>query len=160
MPSCSVRDEERLVQHFTNTSILMFGDSTSARLLQHVCDAYRSKARSFIMRTSSAKKYSHRLSSLDNHYCSLPGERGTITLGSFSHYGATGPPYWAFAYPLAPWLAETTLGQVAQDVPKFRAHTAQSADPTVILAGSGFWDLAAKPRGQARHHEVRRPLPG
>ena len=38
-----------------------------------------------------------------------------VALGNFSHYGATGPPYWAYAYPLAPWLGQTTLEQVRHD---------------------------------------------
>ena len=38
-----------------------------------------------------------------------------MALGNFSHYGATGPPYWAYAYPLAPWLRQTTLEHVRGD---------------------------------------------
>lgn len=45
--------------------------------------------------------------------CRLLGKRGGIglALGSFSHYGATGPPYWAYAYPLAPWLQDSSAEQ-------------------------------------------------
>ena len=47
-----------------------------------------------------------KLARLDNHFCRISR---SLLLGSFSHYGATGPPYWTFAYPLPPWRANTTL---------------------------------------------------
>ena len=96
LPSCSARDEPLLASRLANGSVLMVGDSTSAQLLWHACDAYSSRPRSFIhidmkaLNISSLKPYHHRLRSLDNHACKLPGN---VALGSFSHYGATGPPY-------------------------------------------------------------------
>lgn len=127
-------------------SLLMLGDSTSAQVLWHACEAFNVKPRSFVPVDAKAlnislKRYSHRLRSLDNHACRLPAN---FTLGSFSHYGATGPPYWVFAYPLAPWLAPDSLGMVQRDVPRFRALThPRGADPTVIVASSLFWDVAS-----------------
>ena len=134
-----------LTSKLANASILLVGDSTSAQLLWHACEAFERKPSSFIRVNGrdyniSLKRYTHRLRSLDNHACRLPGN---VLLGSFSHYGATGPPYWVFAYPLAPWLANTTAGMVRQDMPKIRSLTSGGADPTVIVASSGFWDIAS-----------------
>lgn len=104
--------------------MLMVGDSTSAQLADHSCQAFGATTRSFVPIPSqlpNRSKYSHRLRSLDNHYCRLlrgsgwsgrgRGDLG-LPLGTFSHYGADGPPYWAFAYPLAPWLGNTSVAQV------------------------------------------------
>ena len=129
LPSCVVQDRPRL-DALRNGSILMLGDSTSAQLLMHACDAFSSKATSFIANATyfanlpDRSKYQHRLRSMDNHACRLlskrsgsdSGKRGGLGLpfGSFSHYGATGPPYWAFAYPLAPWLARTSVVQAGR----------------------------------------------
>ena len=55
----------------------------------------------------------------------------------------TGPPYWAFAYPLPTWLANTTVGQVEADLPSFGERYTAGADPSVVVAGSGFWDIAS-----------------
>lgn len=144
--SCSVRDEPLIAAELGNASVLMLGDSTSAQVLWHACEAFDSRPASFISVNArdfnvSLRKYSHRLRSLDNHACRLPGG---VAFGSFSHYGATGPPYWAFAYPLAPWLANTTAGMMRRDAPKFRELTTpRGADPTLVVASSGFWDIAA-----------------
>ena len=109
LPSCADRDVELLKSPLlANASLLMLGDSTAAQLLLHACEAYSVRPKSFIpvdqstarALNFSVRKYGHRLRSLDNHACKLPGN---FVLGSFSHYGATGPPYWVFAYPLAPW---------------------------------------------------------
>ena len=145
LPSCSVRDEPLLRSSLGNASVLMVGDSTSAQVLWHACDAYSARATSFIPVDAHALnislgKYKHRLRSLDNHACTLPGN---LLLGSFSHYGATGPPYWVFAYPLAPWLRNSSVGMARHDMPKFRQLTPGHADPTLIVASSGFWDIAA-----------------
>ena len=83
-----------------------------------------------------------------------------LPFGSFSHYGATGPPYWAFAYPLAPWLANNTVGQVGKDMPAFRQRYCRGADPSLIIVGSGFWDLAswwAHEGNFSKSYEVRFP---
>ena len=100
----------------------------AVELLLHACEAYGSRPKSFIEHwpNVSTSKYRHRLRSLDNHHCTLPGN---FRLGSFSHYGATGPPYWVFAYPLAPWLSNHTVGMVRHDLPKFRRVTPRHADP-------------------------------
>lgn len=97
--------------------MLMLGDSTTTKLLDEVCELFGANAHSFIdvPEGTDRAKYHHKLRSKDHHACHLlPG--GGLTLGGFAHYGATGPPYWNFAYPLAPWLARTTLGQVRQDM--------------------------------------------
>jgi hypothetical protein len=145
LPSCSARDQPLLQSTLSNASILMVGDSTSAQLLMHACETFSLRPRSFVPVDAKALKinlgaYRHRLRSLDNHVCNLPGG---VVLGSFSHYGVAGPPYWVFAYPLAPWLANSTAGMARKDMPKFRAHTPNAADPTLIVASSGFWDIAA-----------------
>ena len=142
LPSCSLRDDRLLRSSLANASLLMVGDSTSAQLLLHACEAYGSRPKSFIEHwpNVSTSKYRHRLRSLDNHHCTLPGN---FRLGSFSHYGATGPPYWVFAYPLAPWLSNHTVGMVRHDLPKFRRVTPRHADPTLVVASSGFWDIAS-----------------
>jgi hypothetical protein len=144
--SCTARDERMIEADVGNTSVLMVGDSTSAQVLWHACEAFNARPSPFIHVDARAfnvslRRYTHRLRSLDNHACRLPGN---VLLGSFSHYGVTGPPYWAFAYPLAPWLAETTVGQARRDVPKIRAMaTPAGTDPTLVVASSGFWDIAA-----------------
>lgn len=139
MGTCAQHDEPRLVADLADVSILMVGDSTSAQLLWHTCEAFRSKTRAFVPINATLhgplKRYTHRLRSLDNHACGLT--RG-LTLGSFSHYGATGPPYWVFAYPLPPWLSDTSLGMVREDMPRFRALTARGEDPTLIVASSSL----------------------
>ena len=145
LPSCCAANETLLTSELANASVLLIGDSTSAQLLWHGCEAFRSRPRSFVpinnVPSASLRPYTHRLRSLDNHACKLPGN---ITFGSFSHYGATGPPYWVFAYPLAPWLANTTVGMVRKDMPRFRTLTTPvGSDPTLIVASSGFWDIAA-----------------
>jgi hypothetical protein len=79
-------------------------------------------------------KFKHRLRSLDNHACRLPGR---IALGSFSHYGVLGPPYWAFAYPLPPWLGNTTWTQLLHDVPHFREEMAAAAGSEAAMVATG-----------------------
>ena len=144
MPSCMSHDAGRLASDLTNVSVLMVGDSTSAQILWHACEGFQSKPHSFVPINTSLhgplKRYNHRLRSLDNHACRL---RRGLTLGSFSHYGVAGPPYWVFAYPLAPWLSDTSVGMVRNDMPRFRALTARGHDPTLIVASSGFWDIAS-----------------
>ena len=140
LPACAVHDDALLERDLAKTAILTIGDSTAAAVLGHVCEAYSSKPRVFVEGVQHAPKYRHRCDNLDNHFCRLPGQ---IAFGSFSHYGATGPPYWAYAYPLVPWLAKTTLGMVAKDIPVFRHKTAGGEDPLLIVANSGFWDLSA-----------------
>ncbi len=144
--SCSVRDEALLAADVGDASILMLGDSTSAQVLHHGCESLGSKPRPFIpiernLPRATVNKYSHRLRSLDNHACTLPGGG---SLSSFSHYGVTGPPFWAYAYPLAPWLANNTFEQVRRDMPHIRTFTSpRGSDPELIIAGSGYWDVAA-----------------
>ena len=144
MPSCAQYDDELLASDLANTSVLMLGDSTSAQLLWHTCEAFYTRPASFVPIDAKIygplKRYSHRLRSLDNHVCRL---RSDIVLGSFSHYGVAGPPYWVFAYPLAPWLANTSLGMLRDDVPRFTRHTHGGEDPTLVVASSGFWDIAS-----------------
>ena len=152
LPSCVQRNDSLLANGLANTSVLMVGDSTSAQLLWHACEAFRARPQTLVVIDPShgpLKKYTHRLRSLDNHVCDLPADAGTerreqLVLGSFSHYGVTGPPYWAFAYPLPPWLSNTTFGMVREDMPRFRLHTVpRESDPTVVIASSGFWDIVA-----------------
>ena len=152
LPSCVQRNDSLLANGLANASVLMVGDSTSAQLLWHSCEAFRARPQTLVAIDPShgpLKKYAHRLRSLDNHVCDLPAGAGTerrehLVFGSFSHYGVTGPPYWAFAYPLPPWLSNTTFGMVREDMPRFRLHTVPpDSDPTVVVASSGFWDIAA-----------------
>ena len=126
-----------------NESVLMVGDSTSAQLADHSCQAFGAPTRSFVAvpsRLPNRSIYSHRLRSLDNHYCRLlrgsswarGGDREQanstgntqreantaelgLPLGTFSHYGVDGPPYWSFAYPLAPWLGKTSVAQAREN---------------------------------------------
>ncbi len=119
--ACVVHDEAAMTT-LSNTSVLLLGDSTSAYLLAHACDAFGTATEPFIhvpRHIVNRSRYMHRLTSLDNHRCTLrpnASRHGAgVALGSFSHYGATGPPYWAYAYPLAPWLGQTTLEQVRHD---------------------------------------------
>lgn len=140
---CAAANVSLMASDLRDASVLMVGDSTSAYVLAHGCGLFSSTPTNFVPigRLSRAQKakYGHRLRSLDNHACSLAGN---VSFGSFSHYGATGPPYWAYAYPLSPWLANTTAGQVRDDMPHFRERT-RGADPTVVVASSGFWDISA-----------------
>lgn len=142
LASCVQHDAAQLWSELANTSVLMLGDSTAAQVLWHACDAFSAHPKSLVRINSSVplKKYAHRLRSLDNHACRLAAD---ITLGSFSHYGVAGPPYWVFAYPLPPWLADNTPAMVRENVPRFRSVTKSGGDPTVIIASSGFWDIAA-----------------
>lgn len=148
LPSCTER-RMALLDELRNSSILLLGDSTSAQLLMHSCDAFSSSPKSFIAVPQGVDrgKYHHRLRSLDNHACRLlrhsPGGGLGLPIGSFSHFGVTGPPYWAFAYPLPTWLANTTVGQVEADLPNFGERYTAGADPSVVVAGSGFWDIAS-----------------
>ena len=144
--SCAAVDEALLTHDLRNASVLLIGDSTSAQILWHACETFNRKPSSFIKIDARAlnvslRRYTHRLRSLDNHVCRLPGN---LAFGSFSHYGATGPPYWVFAYPLAPWLANNTIGMARHDMPRFRQTTSpRGSDPTLVVVSSGFWDIAS-----------------
>ena len=146
LKTCAVKDNALLARDLSNASVLLVGDSTSAQLLWHACEAYDKRPASFVKVDARAlnislKRFTHRLRSLDNHACHLNSE---TVLASFSHYGATGPPYWVFAYPLAPWLSNTTAGMVRRDIPKVRGITSPpGTDPTLVVASSGFWDIAS-----------------
>ena len=142
----------------SNASVLMLGDSTSAQLADHACDTLGQPTRSFVAvpkNVPNRSKYSHRLRSLDNHYCRLLGHgRGHgLPLGTFSHYGVDGPPYWAYAYPLAPWLGNTSIQQVRENLPPFR-DLIRGQDPTIIVAGSGFWDIASWWANEGHFHSA------
>ena len=74
------------------------------------------------------------------------------------------PPYWAYAYPLAPWLGSTSVLQVAENLPAFRHTVLGGRDPALIVAGSGFWDISSwwaneggwKPAWQWNHTHMAR----
>lgn len=156
LPSCGVRDEA-LFRSLGNTSVLLVGDSTSAQLLWHACETHRQPPQPFVpvhgpeheaLNKSMLRWYHHRLRSLDNHYCRLragragrSGREASVLLGSFSHYGILDPPYWRHAYPFAPWLANNSYAMVREDMTKFAALN--GGDPALIVASSGFWDIAA-----------------
>jgi len=137
------------VARLKNTSVLMIGDSTTTKMFSEVCDLFGASTKSFIdtfrdqwaspLLGLDRSKYTHKLRSMDHHACQLLSDG--LTLGGFAHYGATGPPYWSFAYPLAPWLAPTTRGQIRHDIPKFRTKIGR--DPELIVATSGYWDISA-----------------
>ena len=120
---CLVIDHDKMAR-LKNTSVLMIGDSTTTKMFSEVCDLFGASTKSFIdtfrdQRASpllglDRSKYTHKLRSMDHHACQLLSDG--LTLGGFAHYGATGPPYWSFAYPLAPWLAPTTRGQIRHDM--------------------------------------------
>jgi len=147
--SCVQHDAAMLTVDLHNASVLMLGDSTSAQLLMHTCEAFTAPTKSFVpvnLSRSDRHVYSHRLRSLDNHLCELragSGTSGRVVLGSFSHFGVTGPPYWAYAYPMPPWLSNTSLGLVRNDIPRFKQHVPNGGDPTVVIANSGFWDISS-----------------
>lgn len=148
LSSCLVRNAT-LLRLLENASILLLGDSTSAQLLDHACQAFQSKPHSFVpvpKDTSELSRYAHRLHSLDNHRCWLlrgDGGGSRLPIGSFSHYGATGPPYWVYAYPLAPWLGNTSVVQVRENVPGFTDGLGAGPHPTLVVAGSGYWDISS-----------------
>ena len=104
------------VARLQNTSVLMIGDSTTTKMFDEVCGLFGASAKSFIdiPQGLDRGKYHHKLRSMDHHACHLLPDG--LTLGGFAHYGATGPPYWSFAYPLVPWLAPTTRGQIRHDM--------------------------------------------
>ena len=105
------------VARLKNTSVLMIGDSTTTKMFNEVCDLFGASVKSFIdvpKEGLDRQKYTHKLRSMDHHTCKLLSDG--LTLGGFAHYGATGPPYWSFAYPLVPWLAPTTRGQIRHDM--------------------------------------------
>ena len=138
-----------LIRQLGNASILMVGDSTTTKLFDSVCELFQTnKPKTFIPIPNGTVRgrYQHKLRSADHHHCHLT--KG-LTLGAFAHYGVTGPPYWSFAYPLAPWLAQTTLGQIRQDLPRFRTETPAQSDPTLIVFTSGYWDISAWWRHEA-----------
>ena len=113
---CVVIDHDK-VSRLKNTSVLMIGDSTTTKMFNEVCDLFGARVTSFIdvpKEGVDRQKYTHKLRSMDHHTCQLLPDG--LKLGGFAHYGATGPPYWSFAYPLAPWLAPTTRGQIRHDM--------------------------------------------
>lgn len=142
-----IETDPELFRQLENASILMLGDSTTTKLFSAVCERFGRGSRSFISvpEGTDRHKYQHKLRSQDHHVCNLQ-PKGKLPLGAFAHYGATGPPYWSFAYPLAPWLANNTLGQIRQDLPKFRNTLSGGGDPTLIVATSGYWDISARRR--------------
>jgi hypothetical protein len=132
----------------SNASVLLLGDSTASYLHTHSCGAFGARPVPFIatgnLTAHQRYAYTHRLRSHDQHVCRLPiGHGDGVMLGIFAHYGVTGPPYWAYAYPLAPWLGSTTREMLATDTVCFSATALRGRDPTLIVLGSGFWDIAA-----------------
>ena len=142
-------------------SMLMLGDSTSATTYCAGCQmaaAGWSAGDSMFLSpgsvSSSNRSYYHLSRCGTMHHCSLgvassPQWRGRrwhrLTtegpkLGSLVHYGVIGPPYWAAAYPLAPWLAASTREIVEQQAPLF-CVAAGCKEPTMIVLNSALWDL-------------------
>jgi len=133
----------------SNASVLLLGDSTASYLHTHSCGAFGARPVPFIaagnLTARQRHAYAHRLRSHDQHACRLPTGPGGdgVMLGIFAHYGVTGPPYWSYAYPLAPWLGSTTGQMLASDTVCFSAAALRGRDPTLIVLGSGFWDISA-----------------
>ena len=138
-----------LIEQLRDASVLMLGDSTSAKLLTDACSAFKQPLRTWIHPPKTLKnlsKYRHRLSSADQTMCTLLGRPRAsdgaaagaplqkrslnLPLGSFSHYGVGDDPrrFWAYAYPLPPWLGATSFEQVG---PNFNPNP--SPDLTLSL---------------------------
>ena len=160
-----------LLATLDGATMLMLGDSTSASTYLAGCQVTSNQEFQFIATpppasmdsTLTQSDYYHLQRGGSMHHCHFsklvaPSTQKTKTrvereemravggpsLGSFIHYGVIGPPYWAAAYPLAPFLAGTTLEQVAHDLPSFCKHAAarcQRGSPDVIVLSSGLWDL-------------------
>lgn len=145
LPTCVQRDNPLLAADLNNLSVLMIGDSTTTQLLMHSCEAFTSRPKPFVSIDGSLNltQYWRRLRSPENHACEarMQGQGGFV-IGSFSHFGITGPPYWEFAYPLPPWLSSTLVGMVRNDMPRFRQHVRGGGDPAVVIAAGGYWDIA------------------
>lgn len=149
-PACVQRHAATLAMlGGSNASVLLLGDSTASYLHTHSCGAFGSRPVPFIatgnLTARQRHTYAHRLRSHDQHVCRLPvGPGGDgVVLGIFAHYGVTGPPYWVYAYPLAPWLGSTTDQMLSTDTVCFSASALRGRDPTVVVLGSGYWDIAA-----------------
>ena len=163
-------------------SILMFGDSTAALLFETGCRTFsygRRLWRPFPLdyndtNASSVGRYDstasvasdktdlaptwHHAKANTRHLCELSRPTDPASgpfgpaVGIFSHFGAAGPPYWASAYPPAPYVANTTLGMIEHQLPRFCEGVNASRrgrvrlgcqEPSLIVANSGLWDLEA-----------------
>lgn len=160
-----------LLHGLRKLSVLMFGDSTSAYWLDTACKAggwrhyhefvnhsgYRLSYNATSRKGSVEKPYYHAAVNTHN-WCEVGSPQTSPptlfgagpAMGSFTHFGATGPPYWAAASPPAPWVANTTQGQIDANLPGFcdsvrrwRGAELGCDEPTLIMAHSGSWDLSA-----------------
>ena len=133
---CQVRNYT-LLDRLRNSSLLMLGDSTARELMVKACRYFRQQPYTFVRSGDRARNK-------DYHMCRLLAnetEGGSRTgrsalelpIGSFSHYGVTGPPYWDYAYPLYRWLANNTFDQLRLNAPSFRDAATGGADPTLVV---------------------------
>ena len=151
-----------LLHRLRASSLLMVGDSTAASMFVTACNGLRSSHHLFVPNSSIEKSglradnttaraaYYHHSRKGTMHWCILQSTRDCSgpVLGSFSHYGVVGPRWWSSAYPLAPFLANNTLEQVRQQLPKFcegdrGSGGAPCNHPSLVVANSGLWDLEA-----------------
>ena len=163
--NCTAVDHSTL-RRLENASVLMFGDSTAYKLMINLCAAAtggRAHPRSFldIPRVNRSSPYFVRLSRevhhrFEHHACQLlepdpeasASRSGTkrpsllLPLGFMGHYGVSGEPFWAYAYPRPPWLGTTSEAMARHDAPQFCARTG-GCEPTLVVLNSAFWDIAS-----------------
>ena len=149
-----------LLRGLRNRTLLLVGDSTSARTFEFACSWLGATARrAWLPRPPHQRGYRASFGAAE-HLCEVPG--GPV-IGHFLHYGAVGPPYFD-ANPGSigvSWVGNTTARQVREDLPSFcRATTAcASGSPSLIVANSLLWDASnwaqhrSTPRTRKRANE-------
>ena len=148
--SCIRHDDDLVRRHLANLTLLAVGDSTSARTFHWLCQWFGASAPSSWLQDaehdapgSRARGYRAGFSGA-NHLCRIPG--GPV-VGHFLHYGAVGPPYFnANPGTIVPYLANTTQGQVAENLPSFCQQAGCASvdgSPTLVVASSLLWDASA-----------------
>ena len=149
-----------LLRGLHNRTLLLVGDSTSARTFEFACSWLGATARrAWLPRPPHQRGYRASFGAAE-HLCEVPG--GPV-IGHFLHYGAVGPPYFD-ANPGSigvSWVGNTTARQVREDLPSFcRATTAcASGSPSLIVANSLLWDASnwaqhrSTPRTRKRANE-------
>ena len=161
------------LRRLRNASVLMIGDSVTAGLYRSACLAMgRAKTGNRMLSAPTfskqikdwighnmtagrlaAKPYYHLSHGDGTHHWCAAGYKATRrfpydgpALGSFVHYGVVGPPWYSSAYPLAPFIRNTTFEQVVFDLPKFcrdKKRGVGCTEPDLVIAHSALWDLAA-----------------
>ena len=150
-----------LLRGLRNRTLLLVGDSTSARTFEFACSWLgATTSRAWLPRPPHQRGYRASFTAAE-HLCEVPG--GGPVIGHFLHYGAVGPPYFD-ANPGSigvSWVGNTTARQVRENLPSFcRATTAcASGSPSLIVANSLLWDASnwaqhrSTPRTRKRANE-------